>query len=114
MITIDIREHNKLNDEYSAYVSFNYNAIIVNAMRELPFKFYNPDNKTWEIPVNKVKSFIEKMNGMFQINITGKTDELEEKQELNLPKSFEFKTKPYKHQIDGVIFGLKYDKWFLE
>lgn len=113
MITIDIREHNKLNGEYSAYVSFNYNAIIVNAMRELPFKFYNPDNKTWEIPVNKVKSFIEKMNGMFQINITGKTDELEEKQELNLPKSFEFKTKPYKHQKESLLFGLKMNCWFL-
>lgn len=37
MILIDIRKSNKLKDsEYSAFIKFDYNSKIVDAIRELP------------------------------------------------------------------------------
>ena len=46
MITIEIKESSKLKDEYSAFVSFDYSPTIVNVLRSLPFKVYNPETTT--------------------------------------------------------------------
>lgn len=113
MITIDIREAKRITDSYSAFISFDYNAKIVNIIRELPVRFYDKNHRTWEVPVSSVNELIDKLQD-FNIKLTGKVTELEPKQVVEgLPKGFEFKTQPYSHQIEGVEYGLKYDKWFL-
>ena len=113
MITIEIKESSKLKDEYSAFVSFDYSSTIVNVLRSLPFKVYNPETTTWEIPVNKVETIIKQLHD-FDISLIGKLSLLNNEQEkIELPEGFEFKTKPYSHQLEGVEYGLKYDRWFL-
>lgn len=113
MITIDIREAKRITDSYSAFISFDYNAKIVNIIRELPVRFYDKNHRTWEVPVSSVNELIDKLQD-FNIKLIGKVTELEPKQVVEgLPKGFEFKTQPYSHQIEGVEYGLKYDKWFL-
>lgn len=113
MITIDIRESVKLKDEYSAFVSFDYDSTIVNTLRSLPFKFYNPDTTSWEIPLIKVETIISQLQN-FDIKLGGELSKLNEKTEnLELPEGFEFVTKPFSHQLKGVEYGLKYDRWFL-
>ena len=113
MITIDIREAKRITDSYSAFLSFDYNAKIVNILRELPVRFYDKNHRTWEVPVSSVNELIDKLQD-FNIKLIGKVTELESKQVVEgLPKGFEFKTQPYSHQIEGVEYGLKYDKWFL-
>ena len=113
MITIEIKESSKLKDEYSAFVSFDYSSTIVSVLRSLPFKVYNPETTTWEIPVNKVETIIKKLHD-FDISLIGKLSLLNNEQEkIELPEGFEFKTKPYSHQLEGVEYGLKYDRWFL-
>lgn len=114
MILIDIRKSNKLKDsEYSAFIKFDYNSKIVEAIRELPFRYYNPDETEWEIPTNKVETLINKFKG-FDIKIYGKLSIFEDKNtKINLPETFEFKTKPFSHQLEGVKYGLECDRWFL-
>lgn len=113
MITIDIREAKRITDSYSAFLSFDYNARIVNIIRELPIRFYDKNHRTWEVPISSVNELIDKLQD-FNIKLIGKVTELEPKQVVEgLPKGFEFKTQPYSHQIEGVEYGLKYDKWFL-
>ena len=113
MIKIDIRESIKLSDDYSAFVSFEYDSTIVNTLRSLPFKFYHADTTTWEVPINKLDILIPKFEN-FDIELCGKLSALETKKlDISLPEGFEFKTQPYKHQIEGIEWGLKYDKWFL-
>ena len=113
MITIDIRKSERFQTECSAFVSFEYDAKVVNTLRSLPFKNYNPENKTWEVPTDKVKALIESFEGM-AITLTGRLSMLEDRPvSLELPEGFEFKTKPYKHQIEGIKYGLDYDRWFL-
>ena len=114
MILIDIRKSNKLKDsEYSAFIKFDYNSKIVDAIRELPFRYYNPSETEWEVPTNKVEYFINKLKE-FDIKICGKLTIFEDKNtNIGLPEGFEFKTKPFSHQLEGVEYGLKYDRWFL-
>ena len=114
MILIDIRKSNKLKDsEYSAFIKFDYNSKIVDAIRELPFRYYNPSETEWEVPINKVEYLINKLKE-FDIKICGKITIFEDKNtNIGLPEGFEFKTKPFSHQLEGVEYGLKYDRWFL-
>ncbi len=114
MILIDIRKSNKLKDsEYSAFIKFDYNSKIVDAIRELPFRYYNPSETEWEVPTNKVEYLINKLKE-FDIKICGKLTIFEDKNtNIGLPEGFEFKTKPFSHQLEGVKYGLKYDRWFL-
>ena len=114
MILIDIRKSNKLKDsEYSAFIKFDYNSKIVDAIRELPFRYYNPSETEWEVPTNKVEYLINKLKG-FDIKICGKLTIFEDRNtNIGLPEGFEFKTKPFSHQLEGVEYGLKYDRWFL-
>ena len=114
MILIDIRKSNKLKDsEYSAFIKFDYNSKIVDAIRELPFRYYNPSETEWEVPTNKVEYLINKLKE-FDIKICGKITIFEDKNtNIELPEGFEFKTKPFSHQLEGVEYGLKYDRWFL-
>lgn len=114
MILIDIRKSNKLKDsEYSAFIKFDYNSKIVDAIRELPFRYYNPNETEWEVPTNKVEYLINKLKE-FDIKIYGKITIFEDKNtNIELPEGFEFKTKPFSHQLEGVEYGLKYDRWFL-
>lgn len=114
MILIDIRKSNKLKDsEYSAFIKFDYNSRIVDAIRELPFRYYNPSETEWEVPTNRVEYLINKFKE-FDIKICGKITIFEDKNtNIGLPEGFEFKTKPFSHQLEGVEYGLKYDRWFL-
>lgn len=113
MIHIEIKESNKLKtEEKSAFVSFPYDNTILNEIRSYPFRYYIPESTCWEIPINRVNSFIQKMQN-YKIQIDGDLSVLNDKKEMKLPKDFSFKTKPYEHQIDGVEYGLEHERWFL-
>lgn len=111
MINIQIAKSNKINSEKSLFISFSYNAEIVDIMRSFSQKFYHANDKTWELPFNKLGTVVDKLN-KFEIEITGQYVQLEEKK-ADIPADFNFKTKPFNHQTEGFEFGLKYDKWLL-
>lgn len=111
MITINIQKSQKLtNYEYSLFVSFDYNSKIVDTIKELSERSYNVNTKEWEIPVKKLGYITERLTD-FDFTINGYVAEKEELTEL--PDGFKFKTKPFKHQIAGVLYGLNHDKWLL-
>ena len=113
MININIKASEKLNNDFSAFISFDYDNLIVNTLLELPFKFYNKDTTTWEIPTDKVLTIISNLQG-FEIKLSGNLSLLNPKPfNLDLPKGFEFKTNPFEHQKFGVQYGLQHDRWFL-
>lgn len=113
MIRIEIKESNKLKtEEKSAFVSFPYDEFILNEIRSYPFRYYIPETTCWEIPLNRVNQFIQNMKN-YSIKLEGDLSILNENKELKVPKGFEFKTKPYEHQIEGVEYGLNHSRWFL-
>lgn len=117
MIKIHIGEPEKLSNNIlvkkSAFVSFDYNPDIVSFIKQMGTRVYNPNNHTWEMPVNNIISLCNKFENE-EIKISGIYEDLHKQEfEIDIPKDFEFKTKPFSHQIDGVRFGLNKKKFLL-
>lgn len=117
MIKIHIGEPEKLSNNIlvkkSAFVSFDYNPDIVSFIKQMGTRIYNPDNHTWEMPVNNIISLCNKFENE-EIKIDGIYEDLHKQEfEIDIPKDYIFKTKPFNHQIDGVRFGLNKKKFLL-
>lgn len=117
MIKIHIGDPNKLANNIlvkkSAFVSFDYNPDIVNYIKQMGTRVYNPDNHTWEMPINNIIGLCNKFEKE-TIEIDGIYEDLHKQEfEIDIPKDFEFKTKPFNHQIDGVRFGLNKKRFLL-
>lgn len=111
MININIKESKRCVGEYSLYISFDYDTKIIDVIRSYPNRYWNPDDKNWEIPFNKLSEFINALPE-YDYDITGKYVALEQPK-TDIPEGFTFKTEPFKHQIEGFTFGLKYNRWLL-
>ena len=117
MIRIKIGEPEKLSNNIlvkkSAFVSFDYNPDIVSYIKQMGTRVYNPDNHTWEMPINNIIGLCNKFENE-EIKVEGAYEDLHKHEfEIDIPKDFEFKTKPFRHQIDGVRFGLNKKKFLL-
>ena len=117
MIKIHIGEPEKLSNNIlvkkSAFVSFDYNPDIVSFIKQMGTRDYNPDNHTWEMPINNIIGLCNKFENE-EIKIEGTYEDLHKQEfEIDIPKDFKFKTKPFSHQIDGVRFGLNKKKFLL-
>ena len=113
MIDIKIAKSDKCNGDYSIFLSFPYDTSLVELIRSQSERYWDKNNKTWEVPAKKLKELLPCFT-KHQVNITGDFSVFEEKQKVvNVPEGFQFKTNPYDHQIDGLNFGLSHDRWLL-
>lgn len=110
-ISINIAESKQCNGEYSMYVTFGYNQKLVDTIRSYPSRYWDKDNKCWEVPINKLGDIVTRFPE-FNFDITGTYVPLA-KPKVEVPKDFSFKTKPFDHQIDGFNFGLQNNRWLL-
>ena len=111
MISIQIKEAQKVNGDLSAFISFPYDAELVGLMRNQSSRFWHAANKEWEVPANKLLQIINSVKDK-EITIMGDYKALAPK-EVKIPKGFNFKTNPFDHQIEGFEFGLKHDRFLL-
>lgn len=110
MITIRVSEAQKLNGEYSMYVSFPYDMHIIEVVRESPSKWWHAGEKEWELPIKQLQRLTEKLPEQ-EFKITGPYICLEKK--VSIPDGFHFKTQPFSHQMEAFEYGLQNDKWLL-
>lgn len=113
MIDIKVAKSNKCNGDYSLFISFPYDNALVELIRSQSERYWDKDNKTWEVPAKKLRELVPHFM-KHEVNITGDFSAFNEvKKVANVPAEFQFKTKPYDHQIDGLNFGLTHDRWLL-
>lgn len=114
MIKIDIRPAKKCNGDWALFVSFPYNTEIVNVIRSLPSRYWDGTKKEWEVPFNKLSTLMTELC-QFPMEVNADSAEVFEKKRsiAVIPPNFEFRTKPFDHQIDGFNYGLEHDKWLL-
>lgn len=97
-------------DEYSCFVKFDYDIIIVNYIKQLNIRVYDKDTKTWEVPIR----YLDEMLEFFSVNdIHGTIDDFSETPKIVDLDDIVHKTNPFAHQLEGLHFGLSKDKWFL-
>ena len=113
MVTIKINKSNKCNGDYSLFISFPYDQFIVNVMRGLSIRYWHPDSKEWETPLKNLDDIKRSLNN-YKLNIIDSNNILSKSDDIQyIPSDYQFKTKPFKHQIEGVEYGLRYDRFLL-
>lgn len=116
MVNIEIAQPKKLKptslSKLSAFVSFEYDSNLVSIIKGMGTRVYIPESRTWEIPESAVPML---MNRLMEYDVTLRGEMRHETHESHaeLPKGFVFTTKPYKHQIEGVVYGLEHRSFLL-
>lgn len=112
LITIEIRPAEKVNGTNSAFILSPYDNDLVNAIREIRSRHWHPERKLWEIPVTQLEALMPALLATrFEIELTGHYSEAAASSAI--PKEFQFKTKPFQHQIVGFQYGLQHDQFLL-
>lgn len=95
----------------SGFVSFPYCPEVIAYIKDLPTRTYLADRKVWEIPEHLIAKLCNDLTA-YDIEIAG---EMALAPSLNnvLPKNVTFKTKPFNHQIEGVIYGIDHPCFLL-
>ena len=93
------------------YVKSEYDKNILQFMRSRQKRFWNTVTREWEIPESELQNLLLVLTG-YDYNI--KYDESQKKEiSNNIPDWYQYKTKPFKHQIDGIAYGLTHEKFLL-
>lgn len=100
----------------SLYMSFGYNLEAFMRIQQIKQKAYIEEDKVWELPITDVNTLLNIFND-FEVVIKGMsyTDFklAEEEVEEFVQPDFQFKTEPFQHQIEGINFGKKTEKFLL-
>ena len=111
-VNVKIANSTRCNGDYSLYVTFDFDMRIVEVIRSFSTKFWNAEDKIWELPLNKLTELTTKIDWC-EFNITADKYVTLDKPEVKVPDNFKFKTNPYDHQIVGFNYGLQNDRWLL-
>ncbi len=99
----------KCTDDYSVFLTFNYNKQVVDAIKNLRARFWDPSDKVWEI---EYKELAELQSALPEYKFDLQNTEVLPNK-ITLPADYSFKTSPMKHQIEGIEYGLDHSRWLL-
>lgn len=112
MINISERLTEKLPGITSLFVSFSYNAKIVDVLRSFASTSYNENTHEWELPINSLAVLLDKLCLIDTLDVTL----LKTTKSKNFNSGIDltqFKTTPFEHQIEGIEYGITNPKWLL-
>ena len=122
MVNIRIGKAQRCRNEYSIFISFDFDMAIVNIIRSYSSRYWNKDTKEWEMPLRDLDYLQCDLKG-YRLTIKDERVNTKENNKSSCiePKStiesilanYQFKTTPFQHQIDGLRYGLEHDKWLL-
>lgn len=116
MVHIEIAQSERLKptslSKLSAFVSFEYDSNLVSIIKSMGTRVYIPDKKTWEIPESAVPMLMSRLRD-YDVLLRGEMHHETPESHARLPSGFVFTTKPYKHQMEGVIYGLEHESFLL-
>ena len=90
MINVNIRKASRCNGKWSMFLSFPYNTKILEVVRSFPSKWWNAQDKEWELPLDKLGALTEKLPDE-EFSITGHYETLAKKV-VGVPANFSFKS----------------------
>lgn len=112
MIQITIDKPIRCNGQASLFISFPYDTNIINIMRNQIIRYWLPQQKLWEIPYNNFKKVYKELSSYTDDIKVIYNIEMQPEPTVNLSQ-YKFKQKPFKHQLEGIEYGLKYDRFLL-
>ena len=117
MVRIEIKQAYKVQGIKSLFITFPYNTKILNIIRSYMIKWWHPETKEWELAYKYLDNLKNDLRD-YEIDIVNSYDnqfkqDFMQKECNYIPKDYKFKIQPFKHQIEGIEYGLKYDKFLL-
>lgn len=116
MVYIEIDQPERLKptslSKLSAFVSFEYDSNLVSIIKSMGTRVYIPERKTWEIPESAVPMLMSRLHD-YDVLLRGEMHHETPESHAQLPSGFVFTTKPYKHQMEGLIYGLEHESFLL-
>lgn len=120
------------NSQHSLFIKFKYDPHTLEKVKSLPVRYYEPENKVWEIPISDIDRLVN-LFGMDNITIHGEFPEVMSYFKIRETKSnkpsteqlieyyskikcevdYDFKTKPDGHQIESFNTSLKLDSFLI-
>lgn len=116
LLTIKVREPNKLTShDASMFISFPFDEYYLNIMRSQPERAWHPKEKEWEIPYDYLGNILDniKPEDDYDIKISANIKPTLSKVKETIPTNYSFKTEPFKHQLEGIEYGLNHNKFLL-
>lgn len=110
----EISPPNKVSGLSSVIVSFDYNPIIVDAIKTVSNYEYDKKTHLWEIPMNCLAQLLDALSLVDNIQLS--LLEYEEPNEIEAISESEIsqlKWEPFKHQVEAINFGLNKRCWLL-
>lgn len=98
-------------DDYSAFLTFPFNQNIIDVIKELRYRSWIKGTKEWEIRIQDLTYLFKEFPNM-DFDVRGRYVELNPSLNFSLD-DYKFKTKCYKHQIEGFKYGMMHDRWLL-
>lgn len=113
MITIDVEKAKKTGtkSDLALFISFPYDAKVVNVMRDMPQRYWHNEEKQWEVPFTKLNAILKALE-TYEIEIKADDASIFQSKKV-APIAYNFKTQPFQHQIDGYNYGMEHDRWLL-
>ena len=97
--------------ETSFMISFKFDQRIVDVMHQIPNAIHHKKFTAWEIPTTSLSRAIQLLQNLDTLDLSFL--ESEDKEPIDNKLNGNFKTKPFKYQLEGINFGLSHDKWLL-
>lgn len=90
-------------------VKSEYDRNLVSFMRSRPKRFWNTVTREWVLPESDLSLLLSTISD-YEYNVR-----YDEQPNIinNIPDWYEFKTKPFQHQVEGVSYGLQHPKFLL-
>ena len=118
MITVDIGKAKQSTEDLAMFLSFPYDTTVIGAVRALRERYWDSTDKTWEAPLTLLNGLVGALGEYeFEIKVSDPTLFAKQNAEMDainkMVREFQYKTKPYNHQIDGFKYGLEHKRWLL-
>ena len=113
MINIYERKTVKLPGITSLFVTFDFNRAIVDELKMLNNTHYDADLKQWEIPLTSLSEFVDRVCKIDNINIYPAQDDSTGVAPAQVINKYNYKTRPFDYQLEGIQRGLQQDCWLL-
>ena len=103
MLLVEERKPKKVTGETSLFLKFDYNAQIIDIIKQLTVFSYDKTKKEWEIPITYLSKLLDKVCFYTDIELH-LLKEKPERQTLSTSDiSFnEYRYKPFNYQIEGI------------
>ena len=107
MITITEKTPIKISGISSLFITFSYNADIITTLKNCDKYNYDAKTHTWEVPINSLAYLLDELTYYDDITLILQKDN--NKVRLYPKLVDKYKTKPFKHQMEGIEWGLNLD-----